>query len=81
MKLRGDSYLFFSGIEAHKKHLELLQSIPRKEYGEAEKLFWHILRPLSHGFQNSWTNKLQSHRTDAPLASLALWTRDNMHAI
>jgi len=39
MKLRGDSYLFFTEIEAHKKHLELLQSIPRKEYGKAEKLF------------------------------------------
>ena len=38
MKLRGDSYLFFSGIEAHKKHLELLQSIPRKEYGEGRKV-------------------------------------------
>jgi len=39
MKLRGDSYLIFTEIEAHKKHLELLQTILREEYGKAEKLF------------------------------------------
>lgn len=38
MKLRGDSYLIFRGIEAHKEHLELLRVTSRKEYGKAEQL-------------------------------------------